>query len=124
MNRKGVSYDVGPFMGGDSVANHFAACRSRSLGCASWICLSRTRTPRMEPRIRAYPRPPRRPLWSPSASPPVPVAGPSASAVIRPASGDNPPLQSREDTDAGWGERPEPDDDERLYRDRPPHWEK
>lgn len=33
------------------------------------------------------------------------------------------PEQSREDTDAGWGERPEPDDDERFYRDRPPHWD-
>ncbi len=33
------------------------------------------------------------------------------------------PEQSREDTDVGWGERAEPDDDERLYRDRPPHWD-
>jgi len=33
------------------------------------------------------------------------------------------PVQSREDTDAGWGEPAEPDDDERLYRDRPPHWD-
>jgi len=33
------------------------------------------------------------------------------------------PEQSREDTDAGWGEYPEPDDDERLRRDRPPHWD-
>jgi hypothetical protein len=33
------------------------------------------------------------------------------------------PLKSREDTDAGWGERSEPDDDERLYRERPPHWD-
>jgi hypothetical protein len=33
------------------------------------------------------------------------------------------PAQSREDTDAGWGERAEPDDDERFYRDRPPHWD-
>jgi hypothetical protein len=33
------------------------------------------------------------------------------------------PAQSREDTDAGWGEPAEPDDDERLYRDRPPHWD-
>jgi acetamidase/formamidase len=33
-----------------------------------------------------------------------------------------PPVQSREDTDVGWGERPEPEDDERLYRERPPHW--
>ena len=32
------------------------------------------------------------------------------------------PEQSREDTDAGWGEYPEPADD-RLYRDRPPHWD-
>ena len=33
------------------------------------------------------------------------------------------PVQSREDTDAGWGELAEADDDERLYRDRPPHWD-
>jgi hypothetical protein len=33
-----------------------------------------------------------------------------------------PPEQSREDTDAGWGEYPEQADD-RLYRDRPPHWD-
>jgi hypothetical protein len=36
------------------------------------------------------------------------------------------PEQSREDTDAGWGEYPATDDDrndERLYRDRPPHWD-
>ncbi len=31
------------------------------------------------------------------------------------------PEQSREDTDAAWGDYPERDD-ERLYRDRPPHW--
>jgi hypothetical protein len=31
------------------------------------------------------------------------------------------PEQSREDTDAGWGEYRERDDD-RLYLDRPPHW--
>jgi hypothetical protein len=34
------------------------------------------------------------------------------------------PVQSREETDAGWGEPAEPDDDdERFYRDRPPHWD-
>ena len=33
------------------------------------------------------------------------------------------PEQSAEDTDSGWGERPEPDHDERLYGDRPPHWD-
>ena len=32
------------------------------------------------------------------------------------------PAQSPEDTDAGWGEHPRTDDDERLDRDRPPHW--
>ena len=32
------------------------------------------------------------------------------------------PEQSAEDTDTGWGERPDGDDDERYYRDRPPHW--
>jgi hypothetical protein len=32
------------------------------------------------------------------------------------------PEQSAEDTDVGWGEAPESGDDERFYRDRPPHW--
>jgi hypothetical protein len=32
------------------------------------------------------------------------------------------PEQSPEDTDAGWGERPEADDDELRYGERPPHW--
>ena len=45
------------------------------------------------------------------------------------ASGGQPPLpgsllpeQSGEDTDAAWGEYPERGDD-RLSRDRPPHWD-
>jgi hypothetical protein len=33
-----------------------------------------------------------------------------------------PPVQSQEDTDLGWGEHPDSGNDERLYRDRPPHW--
>jgi hypothetical protein len=33
------------------------------------------------------------------------------------------PGKSAEDTDAAWGEPPQPDDDERLYGERPPHWE-
>jgi hypothetical protein len=33
------------------------------------------------------------------------------------------PEQSEEETGIGWGEAPEPDDDERLRRDRPPHWD-
>jgi hypothetical protein len=31
--------------------------------------------------------------------------------------------QSPEDTDSNWGERPEPNDDERLCDERPPHWD-
>jgi hypothetical protein len=46
-----------------------------------------------------------------SAGPPQPDIAPAL------------PAQSREDTDAGWGEPPDPDDDERLYRERPPHWD-
>jgi hypothetical protein len=35
------------------------------------------------------------------------------------------PEQSREDTDTAWGEYPEHHETEndRLYRDRPPHWD-
>jgi hypothetical protein len=33
------------------------------------------------------------------------------------------PVQSQEDTDAGWGEQSGPEDDEHLYRERPPHWD-
>jgi hypothetical protein len=33
------------------------------------------------------------------------------------------PTQSREDTDVGWGEYRERDDDDRLLSDRPPHWD-
>ena len=33
------------------------------------------------------------------------------------------PVQSEEDTDVGWGEQPGPEDDERLQRERPPHWD-
>jgi hypothetical protein len=32
------------------------------------------------------------------------------------------PEQSAEDTDIGWGDRPDPDHDERYHQDRPPHW--
>jgi hypothetical protein len=52
----------------------------------------------------------------PAPTVPVPVS--------EPVPADEPalPEQSREDTDAAWGERPESADD-RLYRDRPPHWD-
>ena len=44
---------------------------------------------------------------------------PAASVRPTPA----PLTQSREDTDVGWGEYRERDDDDRLLRDRPPHWD-
>jgi hypothetical protein len=51
--------------------------------------------------------------------PPVPDS-PVLAAPAR--TGSALPEQSPEDTDAGWGEYPERDDD-RLNRDRPPHWD-
>lgn len=33
------------------------------------------------------------------------------------------PEKGRDESDVGGGERPEPDDDERFSRDRPPHWD-
>jgi hypothetical protein len=57
---------------------------------------------------------------------PVPAApAPDAPApATRDESASEPALpdQSAEDTDAAWGDYPQRDDD-RLYRDRPPHWD-
>jgi hypothetical protein len=75
-------------------------------------------------------------MTSPDAEPgPAAPSAPAAPAPGRPApvvpapadrgaSAGEPalPAQSREDTDAAWGDYPERDDD-RLYRDRPPHWD-
>jgi hypothetical protein len=33
------------------------------------------------------------------------------------------PAHSDEETGIGWSEDPEPDDEDRLRRDRPPHWD-
>ena len=30
--------------------------------------------------------------------------------------------QSEDDTDVGWGDRPDEDDDERIAREKPPHY--
>ena len=50
--------------------------------------------------------------------------GKPAPSVRSPADKPALPVRSRDDSDVGWGERPEPDDDdERLYRERPPHWD-
>jgi hypothetical protein len=52
---------------------------------------------------------------TPSAAiPPAPASAPLTSVLA---------TQSREDTDVGWGEYRERDDDDRLLRDRPPHWD-
>jgi hypothetical protein len=32
------------------------------------------------------------------------------------------PEQSTDDTDLGWGEQPDEDDDERIAREKPPHY--
>jgi hypothetical protein len=39
---------------------------------------------------------------------------------------DRPVLPEHSDDEAGigWNEPPEPDDDERLRQDRPPHWDR
>ena len=58
--------------------------------------------------------PPAEPGVRAESGAPVPDAGHAGGAVL--------PEQSREDTDAAWGEYPESADD-RLYRDRPPHWD-
>ena len=34
------------------------------------------------------------------------------------------PAQSEDEAGIGWGEAPEPDDEERLRQDRPPHWDR
>jgi hypothetical protein len=57
-----------------------------------------------------------------AAAPAAPKPGAAAPAAPVPAREPVLPEQSREDTDAGWGEYSEPPDD-RLYRDRPPHWD-
>jgi hypothetical protein len=49
-----------------------------------------------------------------SQSPGIGASGPGDMPVL--------PIQSQEDTDADWGERPGPEEDERLHRERPPHW--
>jgi hypothetical protein len=53
---------------------------------------------------------------APADAAPAPAAGGALAA--EPAV----PEQSPEDTDAAWGEYRQRDDD-RLYRDRPPHWD-
>ena len=55
------------------------------------------------------------------SAPAAPVQPPPA---LAPPASPTPilPTQSREDTDVGWGDYAERDDNDRLLRDRPPHW--
>ena len=53
---------------------------------------------------------------------PAPSADGSREPVSVPVGEPVLPEQSREDTDAAWGEY-QVASDERLYRDRPPHWD-
>lgn len=55
---------------------------------------------------------------------PAPAASPVPSASPDPDDRPVLPLQSQDETDVGWGEQPEQDDDERLRQDRPPHWDR
>lgn len=82
-------------------------------------------TPSADPEQTAAPDP-----CAPSGAPAMagPGSAPAAADVpvtaarVAPAGEPLLPDRSREDTDAAWGEYPESSDD-RLYRDRPPHWE-
>ena len=61
----------------------------------------------------------------PDSEPSPDRPSPDRPPAVAPAPADRPvlPLRSLDDSDTGWGERDEPDDDERLRQDRPPHWD-
>ena len=66
-------------------------------------------------------------MTSPDDAEPAPapvLPDPVVANPVPPAPAGEPllPERSGEDTDAAWGDAPERDDD-RLYRDRPPHWD-
>ena len=68
----------------------------------------------------------------PTPTDPIPRPGKRTSAAQRtdlaqrtgPAEADDPAVAGRslDDRDLGWGERVEDSDDDRLRRDKPPHW--
>lgn len=53
------------------------------------------------------------------SEPEEPDPGSTSPAGVIPAL----PVRSTDDTDIGWSERPEQDDEERLRAERPPHWD-
>jgi hypothetical protein len=57
------------------------------------------------------------------SAPEPPVRPPARPAAPSRADGPALPARSPDDTDIGWSEPPEPDDEERYRRDRPPHWD-
>lgn len=72
-----------------------------TVGTSDDVLLSRLPAPEEEVPSSSGPRP---------GAPPE-TADPADPAVAR---------RSRDDSDVGWGERPE--DDDRITRERPPHW--
>jgi hypothetical protein len=61
---------------------------------------------------------------SDAQDPEVPEADVRETASTKPSADARPvlPDRSSDETDVGWGDPPEPDDRDRLQRDRPPHW--
>jgi hypothetical protein len=60
----------------------------------------------------------------PASHPAVPPSRPAAGPRIvrrRPSSGPVLPDVTSDEQDVGWGDPPDPDDDERLLREVPPH---
>ena len=49
----------------------------------------------------------------------APAPGPPSAPDDQPAL----PVKSPDDSDIGWGELPDRDDDDHLRADRPPHWD-
>jgi hypothetical protein len=62
------------------------------------------------------------PAMADPGSAPAAADVPVTAARVAPAREPLLPERSPEDTDAAWGDYRERDDD-RLYRDRPPHWD-
>lgn len=77
----------------------------------------------MEPDSPGPQEPDGRPVRKNEPAPSAPSPEPPAQRPLLPAQSPLLPAQSSEDTDAGWGDYAEQDDDW-LLRDRPPHWDR
>ncbi len=76
--------------------------------------MARSASRRPREMMAVVPEEPQQPQQPREPGPPKPPA-PDPRPVL--------PERSSDETDAGWGERPEPDDDERLRQERPPHYD-